>query len=118
MPARRTVPGGTPVDPSPLYRLRWMFFVNLAAVPLGLGRVPPSTRPCRRAEEGRGRVVHPGVEDPVVQLAVARVETLVGSARSYLLDTVDAVWRAVLADADTTAPGSGSGWPTRTRSTR
>jgi alkylation response protein AidB-like acyl-CoA dehydrogenase len=46
----------------------------------------------------------PASEDPFVQLAVARAETLVGSARSYLLDTVDAVWQAVLEDRDTATP--------------
>jgi alkylation response protein AidB-like acyl-CoA dehydrogenase len=94
--------GGIPIDPSPLYRLRWMFFINLGGVPLGLGRAAiDEARSAAKGKVAAGSFV-PASEDPVVQLAVARAETLVGSARSYLLDTVGTVWDALLADRDTT----------------
>jgi alkylation response protein AidB-like acyl-CoA dehydrogenase len=96
--------GGTPVDPAPVYRLKWMFFINLAAVPLGLGRAAIEVaREAATTKVAAGSFT-PACEDPLVQVAVARAEVLVASARTYLLDTVDAVWQAVLADGDTAGP--------------
>lgn len=91
---------GSPVDPSPLYAMPWMFFVNLAAVPLGLGRAAVEESKRAAAAKFSLATMSSAADDPLVAMAVARAEGLVGSARSYLLDTVGAVWERVEAGED------------------
>jgi alkylation response protein AidB-like acyl-CoA dehydrogenase len=91
---------GLPVDPSPLYAMPWMFFVNLAAVPLGLGRVAIEESKRAAAAKFSMATMSSAADDPLVAVAVARAEGLVGSARAYLLDTVGSVWERVGAGED------------------
>ncbi len=102
VPTERTYSllGAEAVDPAPLYRHPWMFFVNIAAVPLGVGRAAVA----EAARVAAGKValgsMTTAAEDPVVAIAMARAEVLVASARAYLLDTVTDVWAAILEGAD------------------
>jgi alkylation response protein AidB-like acyl-CoA dehydrogenase len=88
---------GDPVDPAPLYKLRWMFFVNMAAVPLGVMRAMLT----EAKQVAEAKVVMPAMtfarDDASVQLSIGRAEALARSARAYVYDTVGAVWDAVLA---------------------
>jgi alkylation response protein AidB-like acyl-CoA dehydrogenase len=77
-----------------------MFFVNLAAVPLGLGRVAIEESKRAAAAKFSMATMASATDDPLVAMAVARAEGLVGSARAYLLDTVGAVWDRVQAGED------------------
>lgn len=94
---------GAALDPSPLYSLRWMFFINLAGVPLGLGRAAID----EAIRAAAGKVSMPTMtstrEDPLFAVALARAEGLVGSARAYVFDTVGAVWDRVQAGDDANA---------------
>lgn len=95
---------GTPADEAPLYSWRWMFFVNLAAVPLGLGRAAIDEAVRVAAAKFDMATMTTASEDPLVGMAVAKAEALVGSARSYLLETVDAFWNTVLRSGDLAPP--------------
>ena len=94
---------GEVIDPSPLYRWRWMFFINLASVPLGLGRAVVEQAKREALSKFAVGSFAPAAEDPVVATAIARAEALVGSARSFLFDTAGDVWDAACADADVAA---------------
>jgi alkylation response protein AidB-like acyl-CoA dehydrogenase len=89
---------GDPIDPSPLYAWRWMFFVNLVAVPLGIGRGALGVA----KEVAESKLTYPSMtlarEDPTVQWNVGRAQALVDSARTYALDTVDRFWDGVASD--------------------
>jgi alkylation response protein AidB-like acyl-CoA dehydrogenase len=99
VPAERTfsILDGEPVDQSPLYAWRWMFFVNMAGVPLGVAR----------AALEEAKLVAPGKEifpdktlasaDATLQWNIGRAEALVGSARAYIFDTVGTVWDGLCA---------------------
>ena len=93
---------GAPVDPSPLYAQRWMFFVNLAAVPLGLGRAAIDEATRAAASKVSLASMSAAKDDPLVAVALARAEALVASARAYVHDTVGAVWDGVQAGDDVT----------------
>lgn len=86
---------GVPIDPSPLYQHRWMFFVNIGAVPLGIARAAID----EAVLVSQTKVTMPELthvrEDPTVQERVARAETLVRSARAYLWDAVGDAWDAL-----------------------
>lgn len=86
---------GHPIDPSPLYSHRWMFFINLAGVPLGLGRAAIDEATRAATEKFSLSSMSAAKDDPIVALALARAEALVGSARSYVFDTVGEVWDRV-----------------------
>jgi alkylation response protein AidB-like acyl-CoA dehydrogenase len=83
------------VDPSPLYQWRWMFFTNMAAVPLGVARAA--------IEEARivasSKVIMPSFtyarDDPTVQDCLGRAEAMVRSARAYLFDEVGRIWETL-----------------------
>jgi indole-3-acetate monooxygenase len=95
---------GEALDPSPLYAWRWMFFVNLSAVPLGVARAA-----LREAELVAGsKVSMPAMtlarDEPTVQVAFAQARALVGSARAYVHDTVGALWDGVSAGRPPTSP--------------
>jgi indole-3-acetate monooxygenase len=84
-----------PVDGSPLYRHRWMFFVNIGAVPLGIARAAID----EAVLVSQTKVTMPEFthlrEEPTVQDRVARAEILVRSARAYLWDAVGVAWDAL-----------------------
>lgn len=90
---------GTPVDSSPLYALRWMFFINLSGVPLGLGRAAIDEATRAAAAKVSRATMASAKDDPLVAHALARAEALVGSARAYVYDTVGAVWDRARAGA-------------------
>ena len=106
VPPERTfdLVAGAALNPLPLYRLKWMFFINLAAVPLGLGRADIDEATSTASTKLAAGSFTPACEDPLVQVAGGACRDARRSARSYLLDTVDAVWQAVLADRDTSGP--------------
>ena len=97
VPAERTFSllDGAARDPAPLYQWRWMFFSNIAAVPLGVARAA--------IEEGKSvastKLVMPGLtyarDDPTVQDAIGRAESLVAASRAYLFDELGRVWDAL-----------------------
>lgn len=94
VPAERTfsILNGEPVDPSPLYAWRWMFFVNMAGVPLGVARAALD----EAKQVAPGKVIFPdrtlASEDATLQWNLGRAEALVGSARAYIFDTAGTVW--------------------------
>lgn len=102
VPAERTfsLVQGRPSDPAPLYALPWMFFVNLCGVPLGLGRAAIDEATRTAAAKFSTATMSSSKDDPLVALALARAEGLVGSARAYVYDTVGALWERVLAGDD------------------
>jgi alkylation response protein AidB-like acyl-CoA dehydrogenase len=79
-------------DPAPLYRWHWMFFSNIAAVPLGVARAA--------IEEAKAvastKVLMPSLtyarDDVIVQDAIGRAESLVAASRAYLFDTLGTIW--------------------------
>lgn len=99
VPAERTFSlfDDEPVDPSPLYAWRWMFFVNLPAVPLGIARAALE----EAKEAAQGKVIFPAMtlarDDATLQWNVGRAEALVGSARAYVFDAVGRVWDSLCA---------------------
>jgi indole-3-acetate monooxygenase len=102
VPVERTFSllAGDPVDPSPLYRWRWMFFVNMAGVPLGIAR----SALAEAKEVAQTKVTMPTFalarEDAVVQAGIGRAQALIGSARAYVHDTVGRMWDVLLAGDD------------------
>lgn len=80
------------IDPSPLYRWRWMFFVNLAAVPLGIAQAALSDAADVAATKLTMPTFAPAREDPTVQANLGEAHALVGSARAYTYDTVGRIW--------------------------
>ena len=80
------------IDPSPLYQWRWMFFANLAAVPLGIARAA-----LEGAIEVAGtKLIMPTFtlarDEPTVQIDTGRATALVRSARAYVYDTIGTLW--------------------------
>ncbi len=92
--------GGDALDPSPLYRWRWMFFANVPAVPLGVARAAIA----EAIDVAMNKVSMPAMtlarDDAVVQMNVARATALVNSARAYVYDTVGALWDTLQAGDD------------------
>jgi alkylation response protein AidB-like acyl-CoA dehydrogenase len=94
VPAERTFDllDGSPIDPSPLYAWRWMFFVNLVAVPLGIGRGAL----VEAKEVAQNKLVFPSMtyarEDATVQWNIGRAQALVDSARAYALGSIETFW--------------------------
>lgn len=82
--------------PEPLYQFRQMYLVNVAGVPLGIARgaieelIALAGHKVTRLGNGLR-------DEPYVQLAVAQAEALVGSARSYVHETVADLWSTLLA---------------------
>jgi len=85
------------VDPSPLYRWRWTFFVNLAGVPLGIARAAIA----EATEVAGTKLALPAMtlaaDDVTVQTHLAQAQALVGSARAYVQDTVGRMWDELIA---------------------
>ncbi len=75
----------------------FLFFVNLVAVRLGLGRVAIEESKRAAAAKFSMTTMASATDDPLVAMAAARAEGLVGSARTYLFDSVGAVWEGVQA---------------------
>jgi alkylation response protein AidB-like acyl-CoA dehydrogenase len=79
-------------DPAPLYQWRWMFFSNIAAVPLGVARAA--------IEEAKSvastKLIMPSLtyarDDPTVQDAIGRAESLVAASRAYFFDALGGIW--------------------------
>jgi indole-3-acetate monooxygenase len=94
VPAERTysIFESEPIDPSPLYRHRWMFFSNIGAVPLGIARAAIE----EAVQVAQTKVSMPSFtlvrEDMTVQERVARAETLVRAARAFLWEAVGTAW--------------------------
>ena len=99
VPAERTfsIFEAAPVDASPLYRHRWMFFSNVGAVPLGIARAAID----EAVEVAQTKVSMPSFtlarDDVTVQERVARAEMLVRSARAFLWEALGAAWDVVQA---------------------
>ena len=104
VPAERSLSlfDGKPVDPSPLYRWNWNFFINLAAVPLGIGRAALD----EAKEVASTKVSFPSMslarDDVNVQATIGRASTLIRSARAFMYDTAATHWDALLAGRDPT----------------
>jgi indole-3-acetate monooxygenase len=94
VPAERTFRlfDGEPVDGSPLYSWRWMFFVNLVGVPLGIGRAALT----EARDVAQTKVTRPTMalarDDATVQWNIGRAQALVDSARAYAFDAVGTFW--------------------------
>jgi alkylation response protein AidB-like acyl-CoA dehydrogenase len=102
VPAERTLSllDEDPVDPSPLYRWRWTFFINLGAVPLGIGRAAIA----EARQVAATKITFPSMtaarEDPTVQWSIGKAEALVRSARAYMYDSAGVFWDAVCGGRD------------------
>jgi alkylation response protein AidB-like acyl-CoA dehydrogenase len=83
---------GQAVDTSPLYQWRWMFFVNMVGVPLGVARGALE----EAKQVAATKIVLPAMtlaqDDPTLQANLGQAEALLGSARAYVFDTVGALW--------------------------
>jgi hypothetical protein len=98
VPTERTYTlfGAEPVDPSALYRHPWMFFSNMAEVPLGVARSAIShTTGVVAAKVPLGSFA-PASEDPLVAEAVARATALYRSSRAYYHDSLGRLWNHLL----------------------
>lgn len=104
VPAERTLSllDGPPRDPAPLYRWRWTFFANLAAVPLGIARAALEEAKQVAATKVSFPALTLAREDPHVQLSIGKAEALVRSARAYMYDSCGVYWDAVCAGRDPT----------------
>jgi alkylation response protein AidB-like acyl-CoA dehydrogenase len=81
----------------PLYAFNGMFFANMHGVALGLAR---RAIDCTRAIALEKRVLPDLVlykDLPRVRAALARAEMLLGAARAYTYETLDAVWERLCA---------------------
>ncbi len=84
-----------PVDPAPLYRSRWNFFINISGVPLGVARAALAN-----AREVAETKISPPTMTPVrdeatVQLNFARATALVAAGRAYVHDAIGTAWAAM-----------------------
>jgi alkylation response protein AidB-like acyl-CoA dehydrogenase len=98
VPAERTYTlfGSEPIDPSALYRHPWMFFSNMAGVPLGVARSAISHTTGLVAAKVPFGSFAPASEDPLVAEAVARATAHYRSARSYYHDSLGRLWDHLL----------------------
>jgi alkylation response protein AidB-like acyl-CoA dehydrogenase len=98
VPAERTYSllGSKPVDPSALYRHPFMFFSNMAGVPLGVARSAISYTTGLVAEKVPFGSFAPASQDPLVAEAVARASALYRSARAYYHDSLAVLWDHLL----------------------
>ena len=75
----------------PLYGMRNMYMINHPGLPLGLARfaIDAVLALC----EGKQTRIGSNLRDePLTQLAVARAETLLGSARSFVFEVFEELW--------------------------
>jgi alkylation response protein AidB-like acyl-CoA dehydrogenase len=86
----------------PLYSMRNMYMVNHPGLPLGLARFAIDTvlALCAGKQTRIGSNLR---EEPLTQLAIARAETLLGSARSFVFEVFDELW-AILQSGQTLPP--------------
>jgi alkylation response protein AidB-like acyl-CoA dehydrogenase len=98
VPAERTYSllAGEPVDPAPLYRHRFMFFSNMAGVPLGVARSAISYTTGLVAEKVPFGSFTPASQDPQVAESVARATALYRSSRAYYHDALGHLWDHLL----------------------
>jgi alkylation response protein AidB-like acyl-CoA dehydrogenase len=97
VPAERTFSllDDDPRDSAPLYQWRWMFFSNIAAVPLGVARAA--------IEEAKAvastKLIMPSLtyarDDVTVQDAIGRAESLVAASRAYFFDSLGNIWETL-----------------------
>jgi indole-3-acetate monooxygenase len=108
VPEEHTFPLGAPSRrPGPLYLWPMTFVLKLSGVALGIAQHALDTLVA--AAEGTATSRGTSLRDEVyAQVAIAEAEALVGSARSYVVETVAALWEAVEA-------GSPPARPVRTR---
>lgn len=89
--------------PGPLYAFPYMFFGNIAAVPLGAARAAID----ELVRLAQSKVLMPEgtlMGDAArVQSALAQCETLVGSARAWALDVLREIW-AIVCRGETVGP--------------
>lgn len=83
-------------EAGPLYQFRRMFLLNHAAVALGIARAAIDAL-TELAASKKLSVSASLRDEAFVQTAVARAETLVGSARSYVFAVVDDLWGTLVA---------------------
>jgi alkylation response protein AidB-like acyl-CoA dehydrogenase len=98
VPARLTFnPATSPLGQAgPLYRLRTMYLVSHGAVVLGIARAAIDATVALMAH--KTRVTGTALRDePYAQMAVAKAEALVASARAYCLAVIEAVWATAMA---------------------
>jgi alkylation response protein AidB-like acyl-CoA dehydrogenase len=81
----------------PLYAFNYMFFSNLAAVPIGAARAAIDNF----VELATTKTVMPAFklmrEEARVQQAVADAEALVGSGRAWAIEVISEIWETLLA---------------------
>jgi alkylation response protein AidB-like acyl-CoA dehydrogenase len=80
------------IDPSPLYRWRWNFFINIGGVPLGVARAALENARDITETKLSMPAMTPIREDPTVQANFAEATALTKSARAYLHDAVGTAW--------------------------
>jgi alkylation response protein AidB-like acyl-CoA dehydrogenase len=86
-----------PVDPAPLYAYPWFIVANAPGASLGIARGAIDTL-CELAREKQ--VLPPGgklQDELLIQTAVGQAEADLGAARSYLLESIAAIWESVCA---------------------
>ena len=95
-----------PFEPGPLYNPRTMTVFLLgpvAASLLGIARGAMDTFIASVADKGSNMSPTPLRDRPAAQAAVGQAEVAIGSARTYLFETLEQVWNA--AYTDETDPG-------------
>jgi len=84
-------------NPAPLYGFPWFIVANAPGASLGIARAAIE----HFGELASAKVVMPGNhrlrDELLVQVAIARAEAELGSARSYLVDVTGRLWDAVCA---------------------
>ena len=83
-------------EPGPLYQFRRMFLLNHAAVALGIARAAIDALVALAAAKKLSASAALR-DEAYVQTAVARAETLVGSARGYVFAVIEEIWETLVA---------------------
>jgi alkylation response protein AidB-like acyl-CoA dehydrogenase len=88
--------------PGPLYAFPMMFAYNLNAVALGIARgaIDSFVEAVRPRQVSHARITgatRTVAEENYVQSALGRAEALVGSARSYVFEQMEELWRTLVA---------------------
>jgi indole-3-acetate monooxygenase len=92
-----------PVDPWPVYQVLPLVFMNHGSHALGIARAALDTgREIIGSRKGWGDV--PLKDQPRFQTVVAEATALVESARAYLYDTAEELWRVAQSGAEMPAP--------------
>ena len=90
------------VCPEPLYGIRNMYMVNLPGIPLGVARAAIDSV-LALAEDKQTRIGSNLRDEPLTHMAIARAETLLGGARSFVFEIFGEVW-STLQSGSTVSP--------------